>query len=423
MVFKAVYNKFCCPSLYVGNPEETANKTDLTTSEEITPVECKYESNPTSSDLLCDLWCEISLHKGSKCIKCPEKYINDIQGDLICDIWFQLEDLKHKIDTEATVTTPLSSNTSCKYADHSTSSDLLCEVWCQIEELKGSNCVFCPQEYQLDFESETLCQLWEDLIDHQNSPESTTAANPTNVACKFESNITSGEKLCDLWCQIQLFSGSICCPAQYIGNPEEDVLCKLWSELQNLETVNGSETNNSEPLMPIECTYLENSTSSDLLCKLWCNIQNHKGFKCIECPEQYTNDSEGSLLCELWSELEMLRYDLETLNEPPTTNSPQNITCKYSLHKTSSKLLCDIWCQIQELKEKDILCPLWESLVDLQNMDDFTTLANPQHVACPYDDHETAATDICDLWCQVIRKKFYFVIFGTCIMYLCKQYI
>ena len=122
-------------------------------------------------------------------------------------LWSQLEELKHEIETGVTVTTPISTNTSCEYSDHSTSSVLLCEVWCEIEHLKGSNCVFCPQEYDSDPESKTLCQLWEDLINHQNSPESTTAANPTNVVCEFESNLTSADKLCDLWRQVQSFNG------------------------------------------------------------------------------------------------------------------------------------------------------------------------------------------------------------------------
>lgn len=208
-----------------------------------------------------------------------KKYTNDIQADLICMLWSQLEELKHEIETGVTVTTPISTNTSCEYSDHSTRSVLLCEVWCEIEHLKGSNCVFCPQEYDSDPESKTLCQLWEDLINHQNSPESTTAANPTNDVCEFESNLTSADKLRDLWCQVQSFSGFASCPSLYVGDPEEDLLCELWSELQTLEKIDGSES--IEPFRPVECVYIKNPTSSENLCDLWCKIQMHKGSECV----------------------------------------------------------------------------------------------------------------------------------------------
>lgn len=218
-------------------------------------------------------------------IGCPEKFKNDIEATLLCDLWTDLEMIKHNIQVSGAITTvDNNKNTTCIYASHETSSDFLCEVWCEIQEYKGNRCVFCPSKYSTDIE-ELLCDLWVQLVEHENDPESITLANPSNKECIHALNPNSAEKLCNLWCQVQSYTGSTCCDGPYIGDPEEDLLCKLWNELQELEDVNGMNPTTIIPSTPVDCVYTSNPTSSEPLCDLWCKIQVHKGSECIQCPK------------------------------------------------------------------------------------------------------------------------------------------
>ena len=237
------------------NDLEIANGKQPTTENQLAPVECIYANNTSSSGDLCDLWCRIQLHKDSMCIGCPEKFKNDIEATLLCDLWTDLEMIKHNIQVSGAITTvDNNKNTTCIYASHETSSDFLCEVWCEVQEYKGNRCVFCPSKYSTDIE-ELLCDLWVQLVEHENDPESTTLANPSNKECIHALNPNSAEKLCNLWCQVQSYTGSTCCDGPYIDDPEEDLLCKLWNELQELEDVNGMNPTTIIPSTPVDCVY------------------------------------------------------------------------------------------------------------------------------------------------------------------------
>ena len=166
----AILRKVFCVNFGINLKLEETNGISPTTLRPISPMECIYENNPTSSDPLCYLWCKIQKHEGFECFQCPEKYKNDQESQLICELWEDLEMLKHDIQTSGSITTAANfQNVSCKYSDHPTSSNLLCEVWCQIQELNGVECVSCPSELKSDPEGNTLCQLWEELVNHKNS--------------------------------------------------------------------------------------------------------------------------------------------------------------------------------------------------------------------------------------------------------------
>merc|ERR1719336_145999 len=200
------------------------------------PVDCIYESNPTSSEPLCDLWCEIQTHKGSECIQCPEKYKIDPERILICSLWSELEMINYDIVSAGSITTIVPhQNETCAYSDHLMSSDLLCEVWCKIEATKGLNCIFCPDDYKTDPEAALLCHLWEQLVNIENNPPVTDGSDEELVKCIYEDNLTSSNKLCDVWCDIQAANGSKClepCPDIYEQDPESSTLCQLWDDLQ-----------------------------------------------------------------------------------------------------------------------------------------------------------------------------------------------
>ena len=55
--------------------------------------------------------------------------------------------------------------------------------------------------------------------------------------------------------QVQEYRGSSCCPARWLGDPEEALLCRLQEELQLLEAANGSSPATPGPLAPRECIY------------------------------------------------------------------------------------------------------------------------------------------------------------------------
>ena len=54
---------------------------------------------------------------------------------------------------------------------------------------------------------------------------------------------------------MQEYHGSSCCPARWVGDPEEALLCRLQEELQLLEAANGSAPATPGPLAPRECIY------------------------------------------------------------------------------------------------------------------------------------------------------------------------
>ena len=52
--------------------------------------------------------------------------------------------------------------------------------------------------------------------------------------------------LCDLFCQLQSYNGHYCCPAQYMGDTERELLCGLWSELEQLNNNNNTDTTTTD---------------------------------------------------------------------------------------------------------------------------------------------------------------------------------
>ena len=59
-------------------------------------------------------------------------------------------------------------------------------------------------------------------------------------------------------------------------------------------------------------------------------------------------DQEQQLLCGLWFDLEMEKY--ESAQEGPSTSQPlitKNVTCIHDNNPTNSTALCELWCELQ----------------------------------------------------------------------------
>ena len=228
-----------------------------------------------------------------------------------------------------------------------------------------------------DPEGELACQLWEDLVMVEQMENSITTGSPQLVSCPHHNSSQSANLLCDLFCRLEAHRDSRCCPAKYLGDPEEESLCSLWAELEDLGGVLTSST--PAPLLPVDCLHVDNPTSSDDLCELWCAVREHRGERCLECPDNYLVDLESTQLCDLWNQAELLEHAQDTgIVAPP--NGVTNVTCPHSDHATSPQLLCEAWCRLEALQGSncvscpeeftsdpaaDLLCPLWEELVDL----------------------------------------------------------
>ena len=421
----------CCPSEFVGAANEMLlcemwnelqnlqeSSESFTTISPLMPVKCIYSNTSDDSVLLCDLWCQIQVYKGFECVQCPQEFKEDPANPLLCDLWFEIETLNHEIETsEETTTMSPTTNLTCKYKDHPTSSDPLCNVWCKIQKLKGLQCIFCPDEYKTNPAGANLCRLWGELVELENSEKLTTISNPQYEICKYETHNTSSQILCDLWCQVQTYKEELCCPELYIGDNEEQLLCQLWTELEELkESVSNVST--IMPVSPTQCIYEKNPTSSELLCDLWCDIQAYDGLECIQCPKKYKDDPEEEELCNLWFELSSLNSTYALL--PPTSNFT---VCPFINNPTSSTSLCELWCTIQTFKggkcidpcpdkyrdhpDETLLCDLWDELqiqaTEYEEDPTLTTTDN-QPTTCLYHDH-SSSEDLCDLWCQVQAYK------------------
>ena len=377
-------------------------------------VECPFQGE-SNSDILCFLWCQTQSILGSKCVICPEELQNDPANNLLCELYFQLQVLEEEMTQP-----PLEVDISCIYTNHSTSSAKLCSLWCEIQKFKGSKCIQCPEQYDLDPEKDILCNLYEELQLLKESEDLSTisSAELKPIVCQFENNPTSVIPLCNLWCEIQEFKGSQCvqCPEQYDLDPEKENLCNLYEELQLLQGSNNVSTVSSSELKPIFCQYEDNPTSSIPLCDLWCQIQEFKNSICIKCPEQYDIDPEKDKLCDLYEELQLLTHFDDASTVIPSDLNP--VICQYDDNPTSAVPLCDLWCQIQEYKgfkcikcpqqydsdtEKDILCDLFEELQLLKGSKELSTISSSElkPVVCQYEDNPTSSVPLCDLWCQI----------------------
>ena len=175
-----------------------------------------------------------------------------------------------------------------------------------------------------------------------------TMTHLTSINCLYSNYSEGADLLCELYCQVELYKGSECrpiCPEVYRNNTQKDLLCQLWSELEEIKDTETGSMILVTPVEPVDCPH-ESSPSGHLACSLWCEIINLQGSQCLECPQDYSNDPESKLLCDLWSELQMTNFKVET-GDLTATAPVQNITCKYSKHPTSSGHLCDVWCQLQ----------------------------------------------------------------------------
>ena len=172
---------------------------DGTTSSPDQNVTCKY-SDYQSSQALCEVWCEIQELKGFNCVMCPEDYRRDIESEELCNLWEQL--VHSENDPDSSKPTNLTV-TNCPH-ENSISSAKLCNLWCQVKSYEGFSC--CPSEYLGDTEEAKLCELWNELQildviaeeDYDYNADDNSTQVPVN--CIYENN-SSGEQLCDLWCQ------------------------------------------------------------------------------------------------------------------------------------------------------------------------------------------------------------------------------
>jgi hypothetical protein len=118
------------------------------------------------------------------------------------------------------------------------------------------------------------------------------------------------------------------------------MLCQLYTELQlasaGAAATTTNATSSSFALLnpePVVCAYEAHPTSAEELCELWCELQEYLGLYCITCPAQYLDDPEEELLCQLWTEAEILQQEFN--NFPLlTTPSPVMITCLYRQART-----------------------------------------------------------------------------------------
>ena len=131
----------------------------------------------------------------------------------MCDLHTELEikTYEHEQNEEFIMQDNIQ-NITCQYSNHSTSADKLCLVWCQIEALDGRNCVDCPDVYSQDVNHQLLCDLWSQIVHVNSSDSALTTASPQHVACPYETSLSTSNTLCQLWCELQSYSGSDCCP-------------------------------------------------------------------------------------------------------------------------------------------------------------------------------------------------------------------
>ena len=154
-------------------------------------VECLYLSNPTSSKLLCELWC-------------------------------QLQSFQSKICSTASTTQISTKREECPY-DLFTNSEILCDLWTQIQE---------AESFQTTLQSSVGSTL--------SGQTSTEAVGVPYISCPFR-NITDGYLACSLWCDLgEMVNGTVCteepeCPFENYTSPHNKELCLLWSENVDLK--------------------------------------------------------------------------------------------------------------------------------------------------------------------------------------------
>ena len=90
-------------------------------------------NNPTSSTILCSLYCQIKSYLGSECVSttttttststttvtttlaaCPSQYLGDPENVLLCQLWIQLLDVQQQFNSSPAIPAEVTS-ISCPY--------------------------------------------------------------------------------------------------------------------------------------------------------------------------------------------------------------------------------------------------------------------------------------------------------------------
>ena len=67
--------------------------------------------------------------------------------------------------------------------------------------------------------------------------------------------------------------------SEYTGLIHEELLCNLWTELEQLSANNKPKP--VETLQAVNCKYDDYDDNSEDLCELWCALQEYQGFRLI----------------------------------------------------------------------------------------------------------------------------------------------
>ena len=298
-----------------------------TTSNHLLPTQCIYQLNQ-NSEKLCSLWCSLQIYQGKSCQECPKIYMGDPEEELLCNLWFELQKLNANGPPMQMELEPV----ACLYS-HNPSGVKLCHLWCQIQNYNGRYCIDCPDPYRSDYAKDLLCNLYEQLVMLQSSNNSSQPSLDMPVSCLYEYHNTSASLLCDLWCEIQTFTGKYCveCPDHYKVLEFGNILCELYIENELL----GDQAGVSTSLTPVTCIYENYLHNADKLCFYWCQIQAKRyELGCIQCPQAYKNDVEHKLLCFFYSELVKLQANGN--NVIGGQNGVEYVNCPYIHNPTSS---------------------------------------------------------------------------------------
>ena len=545
-------------------------------------VQCIYANNPTSSTILCNLWCQIQAQYGQVCQNssssgtttaaiCPYQsdpkyvlacqmyqylllmqgsssasgicpYAPDPEHILACQLYERLVQLQVASSIGTGVLQALLSTNvfkgsilgsgnflNCIYSNNPTSSNLLCYLYCQIQQFYNLNCSDGPTSlswspattknpcpFSSDPESILACSMYYLLLELQKASSSGSASLYSLLAlntfkgsgsgsgglttCTYNSNPTSANLLCYLFCMIQPYYGQQCqnvpsslswkpttsqptlnCP--YISDPENVLACSLYNTLSQLQNYSsGSSTLNlnihkgssSGSGGFVNCTYVSNPTSANLLCYLFCSIQPFYGQQCLNGPTSlswtqtttvninscpFSSDPESVLACSLYQRLLQLQKASST--DSSAFNSVLNlnifkgsgsgsggfINCTYASNPTSANLLCYLYCMIQPFysqqcfngpislswtqttvantnscpfssdPENVLVCSLYQRLLQLQTSSStdpsaFSSVLNLNiykgsgsgsegYVNCTYSSNPTSANLLCYLFCLI----------------------
>ena len=436
-----------------------------------TVIACIYDSYLYSEDY-CDIWCETQLYKyGQICSKdtttvtttstttlttttittpttttstvgpstttvktCP--YEDLVDKDVLCYLWWQIETEKEGGSTihPTTYTIPY---IACPYQSI-TNNLLACELWCVMHEYSAwtycTNKPVCPYENYTSPHDETLCLLWTENINLENTifgsstPASidgitplysTDASEAAIVECIYDNYLYSDE-YCTIWCESQFYKyGQICSfqttstttttttllPCPYAEYTDSVTLCSLWQQINGIK-----ENSLSTPALTSSIPYTScphtGSADSILACQLWCELQElESGLACTSgpvCPYENYTAPHNTDLCNLWAENLNIETNLFSSSSPFSTDplySTQStetnvIPCIFESYQHSSDY-CSIWCETQFYKYGQI-CEQYTTSTTLD--------ASTTPLVCPYLDY-TDSEILCYFWNQIYSSE------------------